>query len=344
MRMTVVNTLPRDVWSNYVREHPNGNIFHTPEMFEVFSLVKGNKPDIHAVIDSNNKPLALLLTVDITLFSRFLKVFTTRAVAYGSILISPDRQGEEALSLLLETYIGKTGRRVLFTELRNLSDLTPLQPCLNKYGFTYEEHLNYLINLNCSPEAMLQSFGKRTRANIRRALKKYPLLIENVDSFEKVSRCYSVMHQVYTTARIPIPDKSLFEALFKVLHPRGMVKFTLARVEDAYAATSVDLLYKDIIYGWYGGHNRAFNRYLPNEQVLWYLFKWGAENGYALFDFGGAGKPDEKYGVRDFKAKFGGEVVCFGRNTYVHSPTILSCSKLAYRLYRILLKVRGSDT
>ena len=42
---------------------------------------------------------------------------------------------------------------------------------------------------------------------------------------------------------------------------------------------------------------------------------WGAENGYRLCNFGGAGKRDEEYGVRDFKAKFGGELICFARST-----------------------------
>ena len=38
---------------------------------------------------------------------------------------------------------------------------------------------------------------------------------------------------------------------------------------------------------------------------MWHTLDWGAEDGYSLNNFGGAGKPDEEYGVRDFKAKFG---------------------------------------
>jgi len=33
----------------------------------------------------------------------------------------------------------------------------------------------------------------------------------------------------------------------------------------------------------------------------------GVGNGYRLYDFG-TGRPDVEYGVRDFKAKFGGEL------------------------------------
>jgi serine/alanine adding enzyme len=64
--------------------------------------------------------------------------------------------------------------------------------------------------------------------------------------------------------------------------------------------------------------------------------EWGVENGYRVYDFGGAGKPDEEYGVRDFKAKFGGKLVCYGRNVYVHSQVRLELSKLGYTIYRAL--------
>jgi lipid II:glycine glycyltransferase (peptidoglycan interpeptide bridge formation enzyme) len=102
-------------------------------------------------------------------------------------------------------------------------------------------------------------------------------------------------------------------------------------------ACSVELPYKKTIYGWYGGTDREYGHYNPNEMLMWHVLDWGVNNGYHLYDFGGAGKPDEEYGVRDFKAKFGGDLVCFGRNTYVHSPLLLSISKKGYEAYRRFL-------
>jgi lipid II:glycine glycyltransferase (peptidoglycan interpeptide bridge formation enzyme) len=146
--------------------------------------------------------------------------------------------------------------------------------------------------------------------------------------------CYQLLERTYANADVPLADGSLFEAAFEILHPRRMIKFLLARLGDSYIAGSVELLYKDTIYGWYGGVERAFSGYVPNELLQWNIFRWGAENGYKVYDFGGAGKPDEEYGVRDFKAKFGGELVCYGRNTHVHSPRLLWLSKLGYGLMR----------
>ena len=80
--------------------------------------------------------------------------------------------------------------------------------------------------------------------------------------------------------------------------------------------------------------NRAFGSHHPNELLRWHILQWGMEHGYELFDFGGAGKPDEAYSVRDFKSKFGGELVSLGRNIYVHRPHILRFSTYAYHLSR----------
>jgi len=337
MSITIVHTLPEEEWRRFVDEHPHGNIFHTPEMFQVFSRAKGYRPTLWAAVDSGDCPLALLLPVQITLMDGLLRRFTTRAVAYGSVLCTPGPEGKEALAMLLQAYKQEVKGSILFTELRNPSDLSDLQSVLNDNGFAYEDHLNYLVDLKRPPEAILQSIGQRTRKKIRRALRQGEVIIEEADRCEQVTLCYELLQRTYVTARVPLADRSLFEAAFDVLYPRGMIKFLLARVGNAYAAGSVELVYKDTIYGWYGGMDRAYSDYIPNELLLWHIFQWGAGNSYKVYDFGGAGKPDEEYGVRDFKAKFGGTLVNYGRNTCVHAPVRLRLSQMAYNVVRRFL-------
>jgi serine/alanine adding enzyme len=332
--MHIVRQLDEHVWRDFVGSSSVGGIFHTPEMFQVFTRAKGHHPTLWAAVDGSGHPLALLLPIRATLIGGPLRRLTTRAIAYGSVLCAPSPEGKEALVMLLQTYKREVRNSALFTELRNLSDLSGLQPVLNDNGFAYEDHLNYLVDLNRPPEAVLQSIGRRTRKKIRRALRQGEVIIEEVDQREQVSLCYELLQKTYAVAQVPLADWSLFEAAFDILYSRGMVKFLLARVGDSYVAGSVELVYKDTIYGWYGGMDRAFSDYIPNELLLWHVFQWGAENGYKVYDFGGAGKPDEEYGVRDFKAKFGGELVSFGRNTCVHAPQMLWLSKQGYRLLR----------
>jgi lipid II:glycine glycyltransferase (peptidoglycan interpeptide bridge formation enzyme) len=160
---------------------------------------------------------------------------------------------------------------------------------------------------------------------------------------EELSECYEVLRRTYGRARVPVADRSLFEAAFDVLWPRGMVKFVLARIGETCVAASVELVFKDTIYGWYGGVDREFVSRTPNELLMWHVLKWGAENGFRTYDFGGAGRPDEEYGVRSFKAKFGGELVCYGRNVRTHAPRRLAVGRMGYEVYRRLMSLRAAN-
>lgn len=337
--MKVVQQLDEPSWRTFVDNHPQGNIFHTPEMFHTFAQAKGHRPTLWATTDTNGRVLALLLPVQITLKGGPLRRLTTRAVVYGSVLWDPGPEGREALALLLYTYTQEVDGAPLFTELRNLSDLKAVQPILQTHGFAYEDHLNYLLDLTLPPETLFQNIGARTRKHIRRALRQGEVMIEDVNEREQIATCYDLLCRTYQAARVPLADCSLFEAAFDVLYPKGMIRFTLARVGQIPVATSVELLYKDTVHGWYGGVDRAYSSYQPNELLMWYILQWSAENNYQVYDFGGAGKPNEKYGVRDFKAKFGGTLVNYGRNTYVHNRHLLHLSTLGYRIYRGLQKL-----
>lgn len=337
MSVKIVRTLPEEEWCRFVEEHPQGNVFHTPEMFQVFSRAKGHQPDLWAATE-DGRVLALLLPVRITLMNGLLRYFTARAVVYGSVLCAPGTKGQEALAMLLRTYERQVKGSPLFTELRNLSDLNSIQSILQDNDFIHEGHLNFLVDIGLPVDKVWSNIRKSARKKIKKALKKKQLGVIEVHNHSQVTTCCSIFQKTYATAHVPLADRSLFEAVLDILYPKGMAKFLLGRVEDTYVAASAALLYKDVIYGWYRGFNRAYSSYLPNDLMVWYILKWGAENGYRVFDFGGAGKPDEDYGPRGFKAKFGGTLVNYGRNICIHHPHLLRFSRWGYQLlYRRFL-------
>ncbi len=335
--MQIVRNLAKERWRAFVENHPQGQIFHSPEMFQVFARSRGHTPMLFAAVDDNDQPLAILLPVQITLINGVLKQLTTRSVVYGSVLCVPTLTGQEALQFLLKSYKKSVKNGVLFTELRNLSNMTTLQPILEEEGFIYEDHLNYLIDLNRSPEAICQSFGRRLRKKTRKGLRDNDVQIHIISKKSDLPGWYNTLTKTYGRAHVPLVDYSIFEAAFDILQPKGMAKFFLAKIKGASVACSLELPYKDIIYGWYGGSNREYSRYNPNEMLMWYVLEWGATHNYRIYDFGGAGRPDEEYGVRDFKAKFKGNLVGYGRNTHIHAPIKLKLSKLGYAVYRKFL-------
>ncbi len=335
--MQVVQHLDEDAWMDFVANHPRGNIFHTPEMFRVFAQTKGQRPELWAVLDGKAGVLALLTPVNITLLDGWWRRLTTRSVAYGSILAQDTAQGQQALRLLLDTYARHVPGRSLFTELRNLHDVGPLRPLLERCGYVYHDHLNYLVDLDRPVAAILQSIGRRTRKKIRKGLRDERVRIVEVTRRAELAHWYAILQKTYHNAQVPLADRSLFEAAFDVLRPKRMAQFLLAQVAGESVACSVELMYKDTIYGWYGGSTRSYGAYLPNEMLIWHVLEWGAQQGYRVYDFGGAGRPDHDYGVRHFKAKFGGDLVNFGRHTCVHRPSLLKLSKRGYAIYKRFL-------
>ena len=103
MSMSVVRALPDAQWRQFVSEHPASNIFHTPEMFEVFRRAKGYRPELWASVDGDGQVLALLLPVQVSVKTGLLSYFTTRTVVYGSVLFAQSPEGATALGHLLKS-------------------------------------------------------------------------------------------------------------------------------------------------------------------------------------------------------------------------------------------------
>lgn len=254
--MDIVEHLDTDRWKKFVDNHPDGNIFHTPEMYEVFSRAKGYAPSLWAAV-SGKQILALMLPVEVILYP-WLRKFTSRAIVYGGVLCAPTAKGQEALSLLLDVYNQKMRKRNIFTEIRNIANTSGFQQTLLNQDFLYEDHLNYLINLSRSPDEIMQSFHKRMRKQIRRGLRRELLTVESAGERNQLKQAYALMARTYKLANVPLAHKSLFDATFDVLLPKDMVKVLLAHVDGVPVASSVELLYKDVIYGWYSGMDRDY--------------------------------------------------------------------------------------
>lgn len=224
---------------------------------------------------------------------------------------------------------------MLFSELRHQDDVSDLRPGLRAAGFVHESHLNYLIALDRSEADLWRGLRRSAKQRIRSAEKKEVEIVD-ADDDATLHEAYRLLDDVYRRARVPLASLALFEAVRAELQPRGMFRVCTAHVDDRVVAARFLLLFKSRILDWYAGSDRAYASYSPNEYLVWYAVNWGREHGFEVFDFGGAGRPDEPYGPREFKAKFGGELVDFGRDVLVHAPRRLRLSRTAYAATRRL--------
>ena len=84
------------------------------------------------------------------------------------------------------------------------------------------------------------------------------------------------------------------------------------------------------------GEDGVYPHVFPSCYATYAGIRYAAEHGCARFDMMGAGKPDEAYGVRDFKAKFGGAEVEHGRFLCITKPILYKIGVLGVTLLKKL--------
>lgn len=345
--LRVTRQLDESTWRAFVASQPGTNIFHTPEMAQVFTLAHGHRVATWGVVDPAGALLALLLPVEVTLGSHVprlergvARALTSRAVVYGGAACAADGAGPAALGALLAAY-RRHPARVLFTEVRHVCDVPGARAALRAADFTPERHLNYLIRLDRSEADLWAALSRSARQRIRSGERK-GVEVDAVDpragalEIDGTGEAYRLLETVYRRARVPLADRSLFDAAMSVLHPRGMCRLVVARLGGEVIGARFVLLHRGRMIDWYAGSDRSFAAFSPNEILVWHVLRWGREQGFDLFDFGGAGRPDEHYGPREFKSKFGGELVDIGRDVLVHTPLRLRLSRAGYGVIRRL--------
>jgi serine/alanine adding enzyme len=335
LRITsVANAIENKQWEQFVYDHPQGNVFQTPQMYAVYEATKNYQPIVVACYDGDSL-VGILLAIVQKEYKGILGKLSARSIIWGGPLV---RNNDICvLEAIMNEYDRVIKKSAIYTQIRNLFALDWTKNELSKYGYSYEEHLNILIDLQKSEEQLWKDIHSKRKNEIRRAEKEETsfAVFTDVDSLEK---CWPILSDVYQRARLPLPDISLFKRLLNLKDGSSLLKIFAARNNGEIIGTLIALCWRERVLDWYAG---AYQHYLPkypNDLLPWGAILWAKRNGYKTFDFGGAGKPGVPYGVRDFKLKFGGEQVNFGRFQKTHKPITMNVAKLGFRLWQLLKK------
>ena len=329
----IATKIDKQKWSEFVYNHPNGNIFQTPEMYEVYQNTKNYEPVLVAAIDDNENIQGILLAVIQKEHNGLLGLLSARSIIFGGPLIR--NENAEVLDIILKEYNKIVKKKAIYSQFRNMWDWANLKDVFVNNGFKYEEHLNILIDLNKSEEELWKDVHSKRRNEIRRA-KKEGTNFSVKSNINDLHKCYNILKIVYKRAKLPIPNISFFKNIFVNKNNNIGLKLFCAENDNKIIGCLLALSYKDTIYDFYAGaYSEYYNKY-PNDLIPWEVFLWGKENKYSVFDFGGAGKPDVQYGVRDYKKKFGGQFVEYGRFEMVHKVIQFKIAQLGFKLWKKL--------
>ncbi len=237
----------------------------------------------------------------------------TRAILNGGPLLASE--DPELYRELLADASQHPNLGGVYLEVWHNRSVLPYLEAYRELGFSFSEHLNFHIDLAQSEDSLWGNISKRRRQYIRKNFER--IVIRPVETPEDFGRFYDRLAETYSRVKVPLIPAPVFEDVLK----QKLGWFLLAECDNSVIASRVVLNFGRTLYDWYAGSSDGEHDFHANESLVWHVLKRGQAEGYRWFDFGGAGKPNKPYGPREFKARFGGPLVNFGRHRLVLSKT-----------------------
>ncbi len=319
------------LWADLVKKSPVATWFQTQEAYGFYDSL--SFLEAFALGIENGGKLKGVVVGFVQKDGGKLKQFLSRrAIVNGGPLLAADITDEE-LAFLLSAMIERLKKKAIFIETRNFNDYRRWKPVFEKCGFDYEQH--YDVQVDTSSMEMINSKLDRNRKrNIKKALDN-GVVIDEKPSVEDLRQLYSMLEELYATkVKTPLFPFEFFEKLSKI--PSS--QFFLARnTEDQLLGglICVELEHR-AVYAWFAcGDDNNYRPLSPSVMVNYAGVSYAAREGAPRFDFMGAGKPDDGgYGVRDFKLKFGGELLELGRYQFVCNRLLFGIGKLGVKILK----------
>jgi serine/alanine adding enzyme len=323
--------IQKQQWSDFVFSHPDGNIFQTLEMVELHN--KEANSIVVACFDEVENIVGILVALILREYENFLGNLSARAIVWGGPLILEN--GNEITTLILAEFDKICNKKVIYSQFRNLWNVEKVSSAFYNSGYSFEEHLDIISDLTLSEQILYKKIVPNGRNKISKAIRAGTIVkpIVNKDSLKDI---YSILDEVYKKIKLPLPHIKYFESAWDIMFHLGYLKCFGAYNNNILIGVRIELIYKKTIYDWYAGGLTYHLDKFPNDILPWEIIKWGSENGFDKFDFGGAGKPNIPYGVRDFKMKYGGTLVNYGRFEKVHKPFLMSIARVGFKFWKLL--------
>lgn len=354
------NDIDRTAWRALVQSSSTGTWFQTPEAYEFFAgLPEEFCPFVVALVRTNEakkaQPLCAVCVGYITVEKNPIKqFFTRRAIIIGGPALAADCTCEEVALLMekVKSRIKELGGAI-YIETRNFNDYSPWRDGFLKAGFVYEEHNNFHINTETFrfvkdnevqrsdivyEKVVSGSMGKNRIRDIKTSFRDGAIVIDH-PTIEQVREYYEILRNLYTAkVKTPLFSLSFFEALYH--HPDG--RFILVGLPpkkndciEIIGGTVCVALKGKCLYEWFvAGRDGEWKSIFPSSVATYAGIRYAAENDVPRFDMMGAGKPGDVYGVRDFKARFGGELVEHGRFRFITQHFLYRCGEFGVTLLK----------
>lgn len=334
MKVLSDKEIDRIAWSRLVETSATGNWFQTPGAFDLFVSM----PDLFVPFVYGIETDGLLRGVCggyVTRENNAIKQYLTRrAIIIGGPSLADGATNDEVVALM-SAVLKELKSRAIYIETRNFNDYSKWRSAFEYAGFDYKPHLNFHIDTS-SVEMVEANLGKSRKRDIKTSIRDGAFIIKQ-PSIEQLREYYSILEKLYKTkVKTPLFPFSFFEALWRNRDGRFLlIALHTDRGIEIVGGTVCVAQEGKCLYEWFVcGRDGEWKSIFPSCYATYTGIRYAAEHNMPRFDMMGAGTPDQAYGVRDFKAKFGGQEVEHGRFLCITKPLLYKIGTLGVKILK----------
>lgn len=311
--------IPLPQWNHFFQKNSFKSPFQSPDAYNFFSDIDSIETDVHAVINQDGDIQALSLVI--IQKERGIKAFfSKRGILYGGPLL----QESDAADVLLKHLTSYYRKKVIYLETRNYFNYKSYSNIFEQHKWEYNPWYNFHLMTDNEKSVHKRMSSGRLR-QVKKGIKNGAEWTEPKDAND-IKSFYYILKDLYKNKiKKPLPDLKFFLKFYE--HDIGKYFFVYYKGE-VIGGIMCPILENKAIYEWYiCGKDYEFKNQYPSVMATYAAIDYGFRNNLFYFDFMGAGSVSESYGVRQFKARFGGEQVEYGRFRKIVSPMRFTIGK-----------------
>ena len=291
--------------------------------------------------DSNARPILIRILKDemfIGYFSSLMvnkfgvKIIASPFSGWSTCFMGFDTIADHKIEIIhdLSEYLFKKFK-CLYIEIID-RDISVEQVKSIRYNYTPISTLE--LGIDKSDEALFKGFKTDCRNFIRQFERRGATIEQAIPNDQFAEEYYEQLKDVFAKqGMVPTYRVEKVKRLFNHLSKTEMLLCLRVRnFEGKSIATSIFLGYNKKCFFWGGASLRPYQRYRPNEYMIWYAIKHWRERGCDIFDM---------LGVREYKRKFGSIEKEYAKITISKYRILISLRNYAKTFYFSMLKVKG---
>lgn len=330
MRILFDKDIDRAQWAVLVQKNKTGNWFQTPEAYDFFVSLPEAFISFVVAVRTGDALRGVCCGYIPKERGRVKQFMTRRAIIVGGPALA-DNATDEEVTALMTAVKEELKNDAIYVECRNFNSYENWKNAFAKAGFSYQPHLNIRMDTT-DAEAAVSKIGKHKQHRIKTSLDAGARIITE-PTMHQIEEYYDLLREFYSHhVRKPLPGWETWEALYH----HDSFRYVLIEHQRHIIGGAVCVIWLGkAIYEWYAcGRDDKERKISPASLVKYAEIQMAGEMHIPLLDLMGAGKPDAEYGVRDFKAEFGGETVEYGRFVCIAHPLLYRIGELGVKVLR----------